>query len=194
MFFDPVDFLARDPAAARDPVEAGRLWREAMQRARLCEAMARAADAKGYGGCAVADVIELAGLSRATFYKHYRNKEECFLATFEAAVETMLAVVEEALAGEAAATRRGEAAIEAMLDLLADEPAVARLVTIEARAAGERGQKRYEAALERFVALAAGVERPAGRDTMSRLIAGAAVDALVRELTARRSGQAGLGS
>lgn len=154
--------------------------------------MTRAAAAKGYGGCAVADVIELAGLSRATFYKHYRNKEECFLAAFEAVAERMLAMVEGALVGEPMRTRRGKAAVGALLDLLADEPAVARFVTIEARAAGRRGQERYGAALERFVALAVGeTTKPAGQDTMSRLIVGAAVDALVRELTAGRGG--GLG-
>src|SRR3954463_3168983 len=60
------------------------------QRERLLVAMADAVAEKGYAHAAVADVIERAGVSRRTFYEHYANKEECFLAAYDAGVSGML--------------------------------------------------------------------------------------------------------
>src|SRR5436190_446605 len=60
-----------------------RLTREevtASQRGRMLEAMALAVRDKGYTGTAVADVVAGAGVSRETFYQHFADKEDCFLA------------------------------------------------------------------------------------------------------------------
>lgn len=48
-FFDPADYLERDPEQARDATEARRLSRRAGQRARLCEAMTQAVAERGAG-------------------------------------------------------------------------------------------------------------------------------------------------
>ena len=55
-----------------------------MQRERLLAAMLRAASELGYREANVQDVIERAGVSRPTFYEHFANKEDCFLAAFDA--------------------------------------------------------------------------------------------------------------
>ena len=57
------------------------------QRGRLLAAMAEVVASKGYGAVAVRDVIARAGVSRKTFYEHFDNKEECFLAAYDAGVE-----------------------------------------------------------------------------------------------------------
>ena len=54
-----------------------------MQRERLIAAMLRAASELGYRDTNVQDVIERAGVSRPTFYEHFANKEDCFLAAFD---------------------------------------------------------------------------------------------------------------
>lgn len=70
--------------------------RERTQRELLLGAMAEAAATTGYEASRVTDVVELSSLSRWTFYKHFDDKEECFLAAFEAAVEAILKRVEGA--------------------------------------------------------------------------------------------------
>src|ERR1700755_1395893 len=55
----------------------------AVQRERLLAAMLRAAAERGYRETNVQDVIERAGVSRPTFYEHFTNKEDCFLAAFD---------------------------------------------------------------------------------------------------------------
>src|SRR6478609_3616571 len=85
-----------------------RLSREevsASQRQRMLEAMALAVHEKGYTGTAVADVVAGAGVSRETFYQHFADKEACFLAAYEVAVDTMRRTMGDALAGRSAADR-----------------------------------------------------------------------------------------
>ena len=45
--------------------------------------MLRAAAELGYRETNVQDVIERAGVSRPTFYEHFSNKDDCFLAAFD---------------------------------------------------------------------------------------------------------------
>jgi AcrR family transcriptional regulator len=52
---------------------------EAEQKKRLVKATAAVVAAKGYASTSVADIIAAAGVSRATFYSFFSNKEECFL-------------------------------------------------------------------------------------------------------------------
>ena len=46
--------------------------------------------AASYGEMTVEDVIGVAGVSRRTFYEHFKNKEEAFLAAYDAVVEQLL--------------------------------------------------------------------------------------------------------
>src|SRR3954451_5288435 len=55
----------------------------ANQRARLLDAMTRVVVRKGYARTTVADVVEVAGVSRRTFYEQFVDKEACFLAAYE---------------------------------------------------------------------------------------------------------------
>ena len=71
----------RFPSGTRKlPVELVR----AIQRERLIAAMLDAAATRGYRETNVQDVIERAGVSRPTFYEHFTNKDDCFLAAFDA--------------------------------------------------------------------------------------------------------------
>jgi AcrR family transcriptional regulator len=53
------------------------------QRARLYGAMIESVNQRGYPATTVAHVIALAGVSRRAFYEQFRNKEHCFLATYD---------------------------------------------------------------------------------------------------------------
>ena len=134
------------------------------QRGRMLVAMAAAVAEKGYAGVAVADVISRARVSRRSFYEHFANKEECFLAAYDASVDLLLGAIDAAVAGAgddlAAAA---EAGTRAYLDMLATNPAFARTFLIEVLGAGPRALDRRAAVHERFAEQIAAVHR-AGAD------------------------------
>jgi AcrR family transcriptional regulator len=51
-----------------------------IQRTRILDALVDALAERGYGETSVQDVVARAGVSRATFYKHFQSKQEAFLA------------------------------------------------------------------------------------------------------------------
>ena len=65
----------------------------AVQRERLIVAMLNAAADLGYLETNVQDVIDRAGVSRPTFYEHFSNKEDCFLAAFDTSAERLRKMV-----------------------------------------------------------------------------------------------------
>src|SRR3712207_4906070 len=69
---------------------------EASQRARLLEAVGRAVAGKGYAATTIDDIVRGAGVSKKTFYEHFADKEDCFVAAYEAASEELFRHVREA--------------------------------------------------------------------------------------------------
>jgi AcrR family transcriptional regulator len=135
------------------------------QRERLLAAMADAVAEKGYARVAVADVIGRAGVSRKTFYEQFANKEECFLAAYEAGVELLMAGIDEAI--QAAAPDwigAAQAGTTAYLDMLAANPSLARTFLIEVQAAGPSALARRAEVHARFARQLADAHAAARRD------------------------------
>jgi AcrR family transcriptional regulator len=57
--------------------------RTARQRQRLLSAAATVFAERGYAGASSETISRHAGMSKATFYEHFANKEECILALFD---------------------------------------------------------------------------------------------------------------
>jgi AcrR family transcriptional regulator len=113
------------------------------QRERILNAMAAACAAKGFGAMTIADVCEPAGVSRATFYELFRDKEDCLQASMELSLaEAMGRIVEVYSPDKPWATMVRDAAAT-FLDLLATRPEFARMALIEAPAAGGRSLEMY---------------------------------------------------
>lgn len=113
--------------------------------------MVRVAAAKGYEATTIADVIEAAQLSRQTFDELFPNKETCFLESYDAVIDVLVAHVSaayESAAGEW--PERIVAALRALVELLAIEADIARMAMVEVTAVGEEARVRYRAALGRF--------------------------------------------
>ena len=68
----------------------------ASQRTRLLEAVGRAVAEKGYGATTIDDIVRGAGVSKKTFYEHFRDKEDCFVAAYEAAGRELFERVRDA--------------------------------------------------------------------------------------------------
>ena len=63
------------------------------QKARLEGAMVEAVSRHGFAGTTLAELVTLAGVAKTTFYQHFDNKEDCFLAAFASIILERLARV-----------------------------------------------------------------------------------------------------
>lgn len=123
------------------------------QRERLLGAAVAAFADKGYDGTRVADVLAIAGVSRQTFYQHFANKHECYMATLDSSLKMAGAAM---LAGYERTSGTWNERLEAMLQLLMElviaQPAAFRMALVEVHAAGRD-------ALELLETMSDGVER-----------------------------------
>jgi len=101
----------------------------------------------------VADLTKEAGVSRTTFYELYEDKEACFLAAYDNAVEVLVRRVIAAYEAEQSWPKRAVAGLAALLEVLAEEPALARLSLVDIGNAGPLAQRRYRAAIQRLTPL-----------------------------------------
>jgi len=123
----------------------------AVQRERLLAAMLRAASQLGYRETNVQDVIERAGVSRPTFYEHFNNKEDCFLAAFDATTTRLRERVSSAARKGGDNLRdRLRFGLETVLHFAATERDAARTVIVEARAASVDAVMRRDELLDHF--------------------------------------------
>src|SRR3954463_2098239 len=123
--------LTAPRALPRGPHQLAREVVVASQRGRLLDAMAEAVAEKGYATTTVADVIARARVSRKTFYEHFRDKEECFLAAYDEGVAILMKEIRRAGEHEQSFLERMRARVRAYLSLLVEEPAFARAYLIE---------------------------------------------------------------
>lgn len=107
----------------------------AVQRERLIVAMLKASAELGYREANVQDVIDRAGVSRPTFYEHFANKEDCFLAAFDTSAERLRDKVDTAaLKGGDVWRDRMRLGLAELLRFASTEPDTARALIVEARA------------------------------------------------------------
>jgi AcrR family transcriptional regulator len=123
------------------------------RREAIVEAMIRVAGCKGYLAASVADVLTEAGVSRTTFYKHFSDKQECFLAAYDLAIGRVLEAAETACEGGHAWRDRARDGLAAVVELLGAEPALARAAIVEISTAGAEARRRHWTSMERFAAL-----------------------------------------
>jgi AcrR family transcriptional regulator len=96
----------------------------------------------GYEEMSVARISGVAGVSRRTFYDLFEDREDCFLAAFDALVARAAKLMAASYAhanGWLDQTRR---ALLALLEFLDSEPGVCALLVVDALKAGPRVQKR----------------------------------------------------
>lgn len=152
--------LRPGPGVPREQIERN-------QRQRLYGAMVAVATSKGYEETTVADLIEVAGVSRTTFYRYFATKEECFQATLEAILGPTERLTASSIPDEGSWKERAQRALGAFIDLIVAQPAAARLCLVEAYAVGPAAIARVDEALDRFRDLATFVlDQMPGREGM----------------------------
>jgi AcrR family transcriptional regulator len=123
------------------------------QRTRIFGAVVDVVAEQGYHATRVTDVIARAGVSRKTFYEHFSDKEECFLAAYDQALAAVTRFTSDAFEGPDDWTDRVREGVIAFLRLLAEQPAAARMCIVEVLAAGPTALARREAAIRGFTHL-----------------------------------------
>jgi AcrR family transcriptional regulator len=120
------------------------------QRRRLFAAAAAVFSRGGYADATAEAIAREAGMSKATFYEHFGNKEDCIVALFDTATEVVL----HAMRGAAEASRdepaqvRVRALVAAFLQALVDFPDEAQTLLVEIVGAGPRAMERRDRALD----------------------------------------------
>ncbi len=120
------------------------------QRRRLLDGLAAALAYHGYEDTKITDIVELAGVSRPTFYEHFESKESCFEAAYEDGVERLVLCVEAGVADQRGWVAQLSAGLGAGLDFLASSPPLAHLLLVESLAAARPARLEHERTLARL--------------------------------------------
>ena len=128
----------------------------ASQRERLLRSVIAAVSECGYMAVTVADIVRRARVSRAAFYAHFADKEDCFLAATAEGRQLMISQLVSATRALPAGSSDEEVlrvACRAYLAFLASEPAFARVFYIHMPTAGPRAVDRLDAGTGLFADL-----------------------------------------
>jgi AcrR family transcriptional regulator len=122
-------------------------------RHRLVAGLATALVEKGYAATTIADIVRHARVSKRTFYEHFADKEECFLAAFANSADYLLRQTSAAAETDAPWPERVHAAVRTYLTALQAEPALTKALLLELPAAGSRALALRRRHLQRFADL-----------------------------------------
>jgi AcrR family transcriptional regulator len=119
-------------------------------RGRLMLAMAQSISEKGFAQTVVADVVRIARVSRRTFYEHFEDREDCFLAICDAFTAKASELIAEAADPSLPWDQQVRAGIEAHTALLMANPPLTRSFFFEIYSTGERGAAQHRKIHRRF--------------------------------------------
>jgi AcrR family transcriptional regulator len=161
------------------------------RRQSILEAMVRVVGRKGYKATSVADVIEEADTSRTTFYKHFEDKHECFLAAYDMVVDRVVNEVVASCDGEQDWLERVRIGLTTIVDLFALDPELARTAIVEVAAAGADARQRHWDAVNKFTEFLEDGRKIAGDrelpDNIALMAAGAVSGLIFDELLTGRA-------
>jgi len=99
--------------------------------------IASAVAEKGYVETTIADIVERAGTSRRTFYEHFSDKERCYIAAYQRAVEYILSQMAAAMPAADRWHELCQGTVHQYLAILSVEPEFARAFIVEVGGAGD---------------------------------------------------------
>ncbi|HEX2392780.1 MAG TPA: TetR/AcrR family transcriptional regulator [Solirubrobacterales bacterium] len=109
-------------------------------RTRLLEGLAESIRARGLSGTTVADVVRAARVSRRTFYEHFDDLVDAYLALMTWLGDDVLRDVQLAIESDGTTDERIDRAVARYLERLDEEPELARSYWLEYHLTGERGR------------------------------------------------------
>jgi AcrR family transcriptional regulator len=121
---------------------------KASQLERLIEALVELAGQQGYQAVSISQISSRAGVSSATFYEYFADKEACMLAAYRTVCERTLRRVEEPLAAGGDWSQAARGAFGELLASLQEDPDGARVMFVEALTGGQRVYHELSAVLD----------------------------------------------
>jgi AcrR family transcriptional regulator len=118
------------------------------QRERLLAATIEMVAKRGYRGTSLDHIVKSARVGYVAFYELFEDKEDCFLAAFDRIVEETREVLVAAVSREAEWPEQICAALYSLFEMIAANPARARVGLVEIQAAGRKAYARYEEAID----------------------------------------------
>jgi AcrR family transcriptional regulator len=160
------------------------------QRSRLLGAIVEIVAQAGYPDARIGDISARAGVSRATFYQLFDNKEACFVAAHEELAARLDADIAAAVAGVEPA-RVLDAVFASLVDFARREPLAYSFLTHESMLAGPASLDQRDRLMSRLAEqVEQAQEAGAGADALPQLPASILLGGLVRVLGMRmRRGQ-----
>lgn len=143
----------------RGPHSLSREEVENSQRRRLIASMMHVVGERGYTKTSVAEIIKRAGVSRATFYMLFKDKEQCFIQGLESAIDEIGAAMALTLMEADDIEEDGDVMYKVdtftriYLQVLSSQPAVAKTFLVEIYAVGPRAVEQRLKFMERFIDL-----------------------------------------
>mgnify|MGYP006292641529 CR=1 FL=1 len=150
---DNAAFVDHQPSQLRLPRGSSSLPKDVVdreQRRRLIQGIATAVTQKGYAAVTVADITRIAGVSRATFYALFKDKEDCFLYGLQKLADAQMAEVEAEYEKDGPKSEVLWAALSAYVRRINADMNLSHAFIAEAAAASPPIRRVYEAAIERF--------------------------------------------
>ncbi|HEU4737914.1 MAG TPA: TetR/AcrR family transcriptional regulator [Solirubrobacterales bacterium] len=123
------------------------------QHERLFGAMVASVSERGYAGTTVNDLVKISGVSSRTFYDLFGDKQSCFVAALKAIIEramTYAAAVAGEIDPDASWEQQARRGFDAFAEMVAAQPAAARMALLEAYASGPEGTAPVEQAVAAF--------------------------------------------
>jgi AcrR family transcriptional regulator len=126
--------------------------RQDRQRRRLYAAAASVFARVGYADATAEAIAREAGMSKATFYEHFDNKEDCIIALFDAGAEAVIGAMRRAGAERPVTGPAGRAGaiLHTYLEVLAAFPDEAQTLLVEIIGAGPRAIERRDRVLAEY--------------------------------------------
>ena len=124
-----------------------------IQRARMLAAMVEEIAERGVGNVTVSDIVARSGVSRRTFYELFQDREDCFLAAFDNAIDRLANVVIPAYEQKGSWQAKIRSALTALLEYLDREPAAGQLVIVETLGAGHRALERRRRGIAQIITI-----------------------------------------
>ena len=131
----------------------GGVYLSRVQQTRLLDAALAVVAEEGLRRLSATRVSARAGMSTKTFYDLFADSEDCFLAVFDRAVQELAGSLAPVWAGEGEWVERVRSAVVVLLAELEREPALGRVVFVEALGGGPRVLRRRAEVLQRVAEL-----------------------------------------
>ncbi|HWE34384.1 MAG TPA: helix-turn-helix domain-containing protein [Solirubrobacteraceae bacterium] len=145
-----VSIFERRETLPRGPHRLSRAEVAESQRTRLMAALTELLAERGYAAVRIGDLVARAGVSRASFYEHFADKEACLLSAYDLFAARVMTAITVPFGPDTTWPQFVDRMLAGYLEVLELDPTAARAFLVEMDAAGSRARQRRRDAMHWF--------------------------------------------